>query len=362
MLISNKEINKIKLALTTQCNLACPYCFVEKRGQEMSFPVAQKAVRLLINSPGKRKLLSLYGGEPFLKYELLKNIIIYAQKLAKWKNKNLIINVCSNGILLREEHLKFLRNHQVRLILSLVGQPPVHNRFRRFKNGSGTYELLRKKIPLIFKVLKKENVGASFCVFPFTLRVLENNFWHLIDLEFDYINFEIIREYQKWSPPKIKEFKFRLHKILDSVIESIEVGKYIFINPISWELEHQTLTKNLLGYNCLFLRDLEVYPAGEIAFSPFVLNCAKRANYIIGNLAKNKFKKKYAECSFSWNSLCRICRRDYFEHYRSDKGADKVSKILRALCWQTAQLIKKRAQKEIAFKHYLQEVTRHKCF
>ena len=360
--MTNKEISKIKLAITTACNLSCDYCFVKKTDQIMRLPTAKNAVTLLLNSPGQDKLLSIYGGEPLLNFHLMKQIIPYAQTLAEKKNKNIIVNICTNGILWQKAHLLFLKKHNVRLILSLVGKRPYQDRFRKFPDRKGTYDLIVKKLPLIFKIIPKDNLGVSFCIFPSTVDFLRENFQHLINLGFDHINFEIIREYEEWLPRQIKKFELSFKNLLNFVISNILKGQNIFINPISWELNYQTLTKNLLGYDCPFSRDLEVYPAGEIAFSPFVLNCANCTNYIIGNLAKNKFKKKYAECSLSWHPRCRTCRHDYFKHYLSDSGADKVSKIYRALCWQITQLIKKRAQKEIAFKRYLQEVARHKCF
>src|SRR3989338_10116842 len=100
MIYSNKEINKIKLALTTRCNLSCPYCFVDKTGKNMSLEVAKKAIDILIKSKGTNKLLSMYGGEILLEFNLLKEICNYAQNQAKINEKILTISICTNATLI----------------------------------------------------------------------------------------------------------------------------------------------------------------------------------------------------------------------------------------------------------------------
>ena len=90
MQFDNKKINRLKIAITTKCNLSCNYCFVKKKNKTINYKIAKKSINILLLSKGKNKLLSIYGGEIFLEYKLLKRIIKYSQKKAKDINKKLI--------------------------------------------------------------------------------------------------------------------------------------------------------------------------------------------------------------------------------------------------------------------------------
>lgn len=328
----------------------------------MKLAVAQKAVNLLISSPGRGKLLSLYGGEPLLNFNLIEKLIPYAQKLAKQKRKNLIVNVCTNGVLLQKTHLDFFKKYRMRLIISLVGRAAEHNKYRVSKNSTKTYQQILGKITLVFKVLDRHNVGVAFCVFPSTVGRMERNFRHIVKIGFDYINFEIIREYEQWSIKKRKAFELGFKKILDFVTKNISLGHFIFINPVSWELKWGILTQERLKQNCPFLRDLEVYPKGEMAFSPFVLNCRQKEGYLVGNLAEGQFRKNFGNCIFSKSPACFFCRHNYFRDYPPDSGADKVAKMYHFLCFEAASVIKNKARTNSVFRQYVRKVENFRCF
>jgi len=94
----SKEIYALRLSITTGCILGCKYCFVKKTNQMMDFLTAQKAIDLLLISPGKKKLLLIYGGEPLL-HPSLKKIILLALDKAKNLKKELDISLATNCLL-----------------------------------------------------------------------------------------------------------------------------------------------------------------------------------------------------------------------------------------------------------------------
>jgi len=356
----NKNINKIKLAITIDCNLQCNYCFVKKAKRKMNLNTAKRAVDLLIQSEGRDKLLSIYGGEPLLNFEIIERISPYAFSQAKRLNKNLIISICSNSTLLTEKHLAFFKKYNIRLIISMVGDKISHDRFRKFDSNKGTYKVILKKFPLIFKYIAPEYLGVSFCIFPSLVDKIGQNFRHLINLGFNYINFEIIRNYEPWTSVKIKRFGLELTKIINYIFSFISQRNFIFLNSVNWEIKYQVLTQSL-NCMCPFNYNLEIYPEGEMAFSAFLLNAPDRENYIIGNI-NEKTLLRFNDCNFDPQSdKCQRCEYDYTKTYSLDKGATKAYILYRYLCRDIA----KRIQTFIhlaSFRDYIYKAREKICF
>lgn len=358
----NKNINKIKLSITTACNLKCGYCFVKRKNLWMRAGIANKSVDLLLDSPGKEKLLSIYGGEPLLNFRLIRQLIPRAMVAAKKRNKKLTVSICTNGVLLEKEHLLFFRKYGVKLILSLVGSPFYHNKERKSVNCAGTFGALKKKIPMLFDRLNKDNLGVSLCVFPYSVNALEDNFTYISSLGFNNFNFEIIKEYEEWDKQSRVQFIAVFRKIIKNhVIDGLSRGNFKFINPISWEIKHGLLSEFLRG-SCPFNYELEIYPGGEMSFSPFVLNAGNYRKYMIGQIGKSK-NGNFMKCNFSpRGAACRTCRNRYYEGYRLDQGAGQVYSFYRLLCYGAADIIKERADKSEDFKNYIKKIKEEVCF
>ena len=355
-----KQINKVKLAITKKCNLVCNYCFVKRSNEEMNFDTAKAAVNLLLNSKGKNKLLSIYGGEPLLNFKLIRKISPYAIARARKLEKNLTISVCTNATLLTKGQLLFLSKNNIKLIISMVGKKEYHDRLRRFHSG-GTYDQIKKKLPLIFKIMHPDNVGVSFCVFPSTINALEENFNHLLALKFTYINFEIIREYKVWSLKQVKKFAFIFEKIAKAIIFEATKGRFVFLNPINWEIKHRLISKSLKT-TCPFNYKFEVYPKGDIAFSPFLLNSPSREDYVVGNI-NDPAMKRFNNCQFNIrSSRCRVCEQDYFSGYDSDLGASRVYKLYHIICFKMVQDIQAYPHVSKIFQGYIRKIRKEVCF
>lgn len=359
--ITIKQINKIKLAITTDCNLSCSYCFVKKSPDNMELSVAKNCVDLLLLSPGKRKLLSIYGGEPFLNFGIVRLLVDYAQSKARKLNKELTISVCTNFTLATKDKLRFLKERDLRLIVSLAGKRIFHDVVRASESTGGTYNLIKGNLRQLFDILPVKNIGSSFCIFPSTAGDMYDNFLHLLSLGFRYINLEIIREYKKWGNFSIKSFVSALGKIIEYIIDNAERGNFIFLNPINWQIKENLLHAES-GVTCPFSYKLEVYPKGGIAFSPFLLNTKNRNKYIIGNITNNNLRR-FSKCVFDPTSKkCNDCERKYFDGYGYDKRASEVYRIYHYLCLNAAEFIVYKSSVNGQCRKYLDEIKNRVCF
>src|SRR5438270_5320231 len=97
-LTTNKEIRRFKVAINTACPLRCDYCFIDKdSGEVVSWEAVRGLTRLVLSSPGPVKKLLIYGGEPFLKFELVRDIALFARAEAEKAGKDLDLSICTSA-------------------------------------------------------------------------------------------------------------------------------------------------------------------------------------------------------------------------------------------------------------------------
>lgn len=170
-LISNSEINIKKaeqkepipifmtLFLTEACNLRCAYCYggcgEYEIGGDMEEETAYRAVDWLMEQSGKMKKLSFdfLGGEPLIKFPLMKAIVHYIEKRAQEENKDLSFRCITNGTLLDEETITFLKDHKITVMISFDGPKQIQDSQRPFANGKGSYDYILPKIKKVLEAI-----------------------------------------------------------------------------------------------------------------------------------------------------------------------------------------------------------------
>lgn len=180
------EPNLITLFTTDMCNMRCKYCFEENKpinGTIMSFEVAKKSIDLLLKSNNKDKGIDLFGGEPTLNLQLMKDIIKYVEKN---KINDIYFKLSTNLYNLNNDILNTIKQYQKVLCrknfgitVSLDGTKELNDKNRIDINGSGTFDKIMNNI----KLLKKEipNIFISIhCV-------LTNNNFNKIDEIVDFL-------------------------------------------------------------------------------------------------------------------------------------------------------------------------------
>ena len=106
------EIDKqkfITLTLTNSCNLNCSYCYEHsKTSNGMSFSVAKTVLERELNANNQFEHINIefFGGEPFIEFNLMQQIISFLRD--KHFNKSYTINITTNGTLIHNEIQKWL--------------------------------------------------------------------------------------------------------------------------------------------------------------------------------------------------------------------------------------------------------------
>lgn len=148
-----KKMENLVLEITNQCNNSCAYCGVHKElnQKEMEFETAKKAIDYFLENSLDSKVpkLAFYGGEPLLQFELLTKCVEYFKQNT---DKAPYFSLTTNGTLLNEENIEFLIENEFNLMISLDGPPEIHNRYRKFADGTGTYSDVMEGLEKIKKV------------------------------------------------------------------------------------------------------------------------------------------------------------------------------------------------------------------
>jgi len=116
------------LCVTDDCNLRCKYCVINKNTHYMTLDIAKQSVDFLINNTERKEeiegkiispSLNFFGGEPMLCWD---DIIIPLIKYIEEKYPNKIeMGITTNGTLLNQERIEFMREHHITPLLSMDG-------------------------------------------------------------------------------------------------------------------------------------------------------------------------------------------------------------------------------------------------
>ena len=176
------------IILSNRCNLNCTYCYVKTKSSVLSLSVRtiRTFIKWFIEQPVDEdyKKLNLFGGEPFLEFNLLKEAIIFFKKHNRAK-KSIIDTIPTNGTILTQEILNFVKKEKLRVSFSLDGTK-MNNFARKFQSGENCFDLVMQNLrrftdfigtpPLIKMTMLPANVANLYSNVEF---LIENGFYNL---------------------------------------------------------------------------------------------------------------------------------------------------------------------------------------
>jgi uncharacterized protein len=101
MQTSLQSVTNIDLDLTNNCVLACDYCFRgAKNSRRLSLETGKAALDWFIKESGHNKKLTvaLFGGEPLMEFELIKQLVPYGQQEAVKVGKTMHFSATTNCV------------------------------------------------------------------------------------------------------------------------------------------------------------------------------------------------------------------------------------------------------------------------
>lgn len=163
------EATNIMIYVTNNCNLNCPYCFVNKDPRRMNLETAKATVDFLIGQAKKTKNLGInfFGGEPLLEFELIKKIVDYCEEQGKKHNKNISFGATTNGTLFTQEIIDYFWENDFGILFSFDGDKEHIIKVK----GEKAYEQMINSIRLLRKKGFRLHARVTAC--PDDLRLVD---------------------------------------------------------------------------------------------------------------------------------------------------------------------------------------------
>lgn len=165
---SQSYIKAVCLNIIHDCNLRCKYCFADEgeykgKRKMMSVEVGKKAIDYVLAKSGPRKNIEidLFGGEPLMAFNNIKEIVDYGRQQEKIYNKNIRFTMTTNATLLDEEKMEYLDKNMGNIVLSIDGRKEVNDKVRVRCDGSGSYDSI---LPKIKEMVSKRDKSKQYYV------------------------------------------------------------------------------------------------------------------------------------------------------------------------------------------------------
>ncbi len=290
--------------LTEKCNLNCTYCYENKKNKEISFESIKDLIDYEISRKQAYSIIVFYGGEPLLKKNMIKDTIEYIN--TKKSKTNFYYGITTNGILLDEEFIKYMKNNKfIYVAYSIDGMEETQNLNRKTADGKGTFDIVEKNAK---KLLELYDGAISMSVITRNnLSQLYKNVEYLIDIGFKSIN--LLFDYtQDWQDEDLDEIRKQFNKIAEIYADKILKEDDIEIPLIDDKIK----TYIQSGYDCnkdckLGMKNINVGIDGN--FYP-CMQFVNNKDFIIGNCKDGidiKARVNLIKNSNKENEICQNC-------------------------------------------------------
>lgn len=311
---NNKKVSLMYFILSTGCNLACKYCFIENNAnnnhseinmsKDTAILALEKYIKYLNDNPDiEDPQIIFYGGEPFVNYEVMKDVVNYA----KSKNSKILFSLVTNATLINDNILEFLKSNNISIGISIDGPKEINDSNRIFRNsGDSVYDT-------VIKVIKKcqeinLNYGLSITVSNNLLDNKDKFFTWIKNLNISSIFYNL---YHFSEAEKNSNWKSFYKKMDDFLFESFDSLEDLGISDgrIARKID-SILNKKFKFSDCASLgaNQLTLKPNGDITLCH---GYCKTSKNILGNIYTNSIEELIQNPNTElWTKLPPICREE----------------------------------------------------
>ncbi len=259
--------------LVNSCNLGCSYCYAGSGEygapqKLMSRETAEDAIDFLLRESRQLEEVSviLFGGEPFLNWPQLKHIVEYGEREAGRCGKRISFSLTTNGTLLNDERIAFIRDHQIGVSVSMDGDEATQDKWRPLKSGAGSYRLVSANVRKLVAEKTGRPVAARVTLtrdFPHVRETLQ----HLRGLGFHEVGFAPVTETDEemmLARPEMMRLLEQFAELADEFVAAAANNGFLGFSNLTNLLAdlHSGQTK---AYGCgAGLGFMAVSPSGEL--------------------------------------------------------------------------------------------------
>ncbi|MDF1498051.1 MAG: radical SAM protein [Patescibacteria group bacterium] len=141
----NPDIRAFRIALTEECNLKCPECFVTKNRNNlktMSHATLETVIKKTISYGTSEKITyHFFGGEPLIRFDHIKRTVDMVNEAVKTRKMiKPFYTMTTNLTFLNDNMIRFFKKNDFKIGVSIDGPENINNKFRIYKNGRGSFK------------------------------------------------------------------------------------------------------------------------------------------------------------------------------------------------------------------------------
>lgn len=221
------KIKSLFLGLTENCTNRCRYCFVHHNPKEMSYEMALKGMKWLTEQTNGKVVINFFGGEPMMKWDdVIVPLVLYAEK---YYPNRVTYNITTNGVLLNNERILFMKEHLFNMLLSFDGVKECQDFNRPMANGKGSFDIIEPKIASILAAYPKTTMRMT--VHHESVKHYYDCHKFAVERGFQSV-FAAVDTFGKWTEEEYGELENQMYKVADLFISLVKLGKYMEFNPL----------------------------------------------------------------------------------------------------------------------------------
>lgn len=137
--ISPEDYTLLTVLPNNRCNFNCTYCYAAgcRNSEELDIDKLKSCIDFFIKTKRSRQsrrslaISFMGGGEPMLSWETVKEAIEYAENEAAAEKLTVAFRIISNGSLLSDGQIEFIKNHKVGMSISFEILEDIQNMQRK---------------------------------------------------------------------------------------------------------------------------------------------------------------------------------------------------------------------------------------
>lgn len=141
----------LSLHVSNACNLRCVYCYAgsgsygRQPRTKMGRGLAIKAIDTMYRNFPNIESIIFFGGEPTLAMDVIESVCKHVEELHKCGKAKRIpeYGIVTNGTRINDEAIRIVKQHDIRVTMSIDGPQKIHDLLRPTKGARGSYELAR---------------------------------------------------------------------------------------------------------------------------------------------------------------------------------------------------------------------------
>ena len=249
------------ISLTHNCQLRCNYCYAGKKYHKpISKETILKSIEFILNFPMRELTFGFFGGEPLLEWELLQFATYEMEKRAKEKGVVVKKTFTTNGILLDDEKVTWLREHAFYMVISLDGNEQMHNTHRVYADSNNSFNDVKTAILTLQKQYTSKEYSVISVVTPQNIIYLNDSIKYL-HKELNVKKIHLALNYFTQWGEETKNYTKIYHTLGEYVIEQYRQNEEISIDII----DEKILTELEGCASCSFAeKKISVAPSGNI--------------------------------------------------------------------------------------------------